>query len=440
MYSKVAVENAAPVSFSDADSRSTRIVVVGLGYVGLPLAVALAKKFDTIGLDIDTRRIDELNGGHDRTGEIDGDRLAASELALAADPAVCPPADFYIVTVPTPIDGANRPDLRMVEAASRTVGAMLPAAVAEGRISVVVYESTVYPGVTEDICGPILEQYSGLICGKDFFLGYSPERINPGDREHTVDKITKVVSGQTPEVLDRVAHMYGAITTGGTFSAASIKAAEAAKVIENAQRDINIAFMNEIAQIFNKLDISIWDVLAAARTKWNFLPFGPGLVGGHCIGVDPYYLSHRAEQLGVNPRVILAGRGINDGMADWVAKELHKVRGGKTGSILMLGLTFKENIPDLRNSKVADLVTSLGRLGHGVAVHDPHADADEAMHEYGIPLVADALERRYDLVLLAVPHREYLALGGDALRGLLNAGGTLADLKGELGAAADWTL
>lgn len=442
MYSKVAVGDAAPVSLGsvDAAQRVTRVVVVGLGYVGLPLAVALAGKFETVGLDIDQRRIDELNSGHDRTGEIDRDRLAASTLALAADPQVCPPADYYIVTVPTPIDGANRPDLRMVEAASRTVGAMLPAAIAEGRVPVVVYESTVYPGVTEDICAPILEAHSGLLCGKDFFLGYSPERINPGDREHTIDKITKVVSGQTPEILDRVAHLYGSVTSGGTFRAASIKAAEAAKVIENAQRDINIAFMNEIAQIFNRLDISIWDVLAAARTKWNFLPFAPGLVGGHCIGVDPYYLSHRAEQLGLDPRVILAGRGINDGMAGWVAKELHKARGGKTGSVLMLGLTFKENIPDLRNSKVADLVSALGRLGHGVAVHDPHADADEAMHEYGIPLVHDALERTYDMVVLAVPHREYYELGGEALRGLLNAGGTLADLKGELGDAADWTL
>ena len=232
-----------------------------------------------------------------------------------------------------------------------------------------------------------------------------------GDREHTVDKIPKVVAGQTPEILDRVAHLYGAVTTGGTFRAASIKAAEAAKVIENSQRDINIAFMNEIAQIFKKLDISIWDVLAAARTKWNFLPFAPGLVGGHCIGVDPYYLSHRAEQLGLDPRVILSGRGINDSMAGWVARELHAARGGKAGSVLMLGLTFKENIPDLRNSKVADLVSELGRLGHGVTVHDPHADAEEAMHEYGIPVVADALERSYDMVVLAVPHQDYVALG-----------------------------
>jgi len=428
--------DAQPLKTRKAET--TRVVVVGLGYVGLPLAVALAGKFTCIGLDIDARRIAELETGHDRTGEIDAPRLAASTLTLTADPATCAPADFYIVTVPTPIDGANRPDLRIVEAASATIGAMLPAACAEGRVPVVVYESTVYPGVTEDICAAILEKHSGLQCGRDFFLGYSPERINPGDREHTIDKITKVVSGQTPEILDRVAHLYGAITSGGVFRAASIKAAEAAKVIENAQRDINIAFMNEIAQIFSKMDISVWDVLAAARTKWNFLSFMPGLVGGHCIGVDPYYLSHRAEELGVNPRVILSGRGINDAMAFWVADELHKARREKPGNVLVLGLTFKENIPDLRNSKVADLVTALGRLGHAVTVHDPHADPAEARHEYGIPLVAEPFARKYDMVVLAVPHAEYIAMGGDALRGLLKKGGTLADLKGVV-PGADWT-
>ena len=438
MYPKVGAAAGSQAAINAATG--TRVTVIGLGYVGLPLAVALARKFDTVGLDIDPRRIAELGTGHDRTGEIEAARLSASTLVLSNDPQRCPPSDFYIVTVPTPIDGANRPDLRIIAAASRTIAAMLPAAVAEGRLPVVVYESTVYPGVTEEICAPILEAGSGLSCGEDFFLGYSPERINPGDREHTIDKITKVVSGQTPEVLERVAALYGAITSGGVFRAASIKTAEAAKVIENAQRDINIAFMNEIAQIFAKMDLSIWDVLAAARTKWNFLPFAPGLVGGHCIGVDPYYLSYRAEQLGLDPRVILAGRGINDGMAGWVAKQLHGTRRGKPGSVLVLGLTFKENIPDLRNSKVADLVGALGRLGHAVSVHDAHADSHEAMHEYGIPLVADALERRYDLVLLAVPHREYLLLGADALKALVNQGGTLADLKGELGDAADWTL
>ncbi|WP_179407405.1 nucleotide sugar dehydrogenase [Novosphingobium marinum] len=437
MYSPGDAASATPAVIGEATA--TRVAVIGLGYVGLPLAVALAGKFDTIGIDIDGRRIEELAGGHDRTGEIERERLDVSELALLADPVGCPPCDFYIVTVPTPIDGANRPDLRMVEAASRTVGAMLPAAVAEGRVPVVVYESTVYPGVTEEVCGPLLEAASGLECGTDFFLGYSPERINPGDREHTIDKITKVVSGQTPEVLDRVADLYGAITSGGVFRAASIKAAEAAKVIENAQRDINIAFMNEIAQIFSRMDLSVWDVLAAARTKWNFLPFAPGLVGGHCIGVDPYYLSHRAEQLGLDPRVILAGRGINDTMAGWVGRKLHEVRGEKAGSVLVLGLTFKENIPDLRNSKVADLVCTLGRLGHGVTVHDPHADADEAMHEYGIPLVADALERSYDLVVLAVPHGAYVGLDTAQVRALVAEGGTLADLKGVI-EGADWTL
>ena len=438
MYSPADAATATPAKLGEAIT--TRVTVLGLGYVGLPLAVALAGRFETIGLDIDTRRIEELAGGHDRTGEITRERLEASELALLADPARCPPSDFYIVTVPTPIDGANKPDLRMVESASRAIGAMLPAAIAEGRVPVVVYESTVYPGVTEDVCAPILEAASGLECGKDFFLGYSPERINPGDREHTIDKITKVVSGQTPEVLERVADLYNAITRGGVFRAKSIKAAEAAKVIENAQRDINIAFMNEIAQIFSKMDLSVWDVLAAARTKWNFLPFAPGLVGGHCIGVDPYYLSHRAEQLGLDPRVILSGRGINDTMAGWVGRQIHEARGGKPGSVLVLGLTFKENIPDLRNSKVADLVSTLGRLGHAVTVHDPHADPAEALHEYGIPLVADALDSKYDTVLLAVSHREYLDMGAKALRKLVARGGTLADMKGELGAAADWTL
>lgn len=424
----------------NAPSPSPVVGVVGLGYVGLPLAVALAQTNDVWGFDVNTVRVAELTRGHDRTGEIESDRLRATRLTLTSDPAACPPSDFYIVTVPTPIDTENRPDLSIVIAASRTVGAMLPAAIAIGKTPVVVYESTVYPGVTEDLCGPILEEVSGLVCGKDFFLAYSPERINPGDREHTVDKITKVVSGQTPEVLDRVAALYSEMTTGGTFRAASIKAAEAAKVIENAQRDINIAFMNEIAQIFGKMDISVWDVLAAARTKWNFLPFSPGLVGGHCIGVDPYYLSHRAEELGHDPRVILAGRSTNDGMADWVADRLHALRGGTGGSVLVLGLTFKEDVPDLRNSKVADLVAALARHGHDVTVHDPHADAAEARHEYGLTLDPGALDRQYDLVLLAVPHREYLEIGSDRLRANVATGGSLADLKGVLGSAADWTL
>ena len=416
------------------------VTVVGLGYVGLPLAIALAVKFETTGLDIDAGRIDELRAGRDRTGEIESARLEASPITLTAQPGECRPSDFYIVTVPTPITADNKPDLSLIEAASRTVATMLRGTRDAGQRPIVVFESTVYPGVTEDICGPILEQSSGLVCGQDFFLAYSPERINPGDREHTIDKITKVVAGQTPEVLERVAALYGAITSGGVFRAASIKAAEAAKVIENAQRDINIAFMNEIAQIFGEMDLSVWDVLAAARTKWNFLPFAPGLVGGHCIGVDPYYLAHRAKELGHEPHVILAGRGVNDSMAQWVAGRLHAVRKGRPGSVLLLGLTFKENVPDLRNSKVADLATALGTLGHTVTIHDPLADATEARNEYGLELAPDALQRSYDLVLLAVPHREYLGLGADRLRTAVAEGGTLADLKGVLGGKADWTL
>jgi UDP-N-acetyl-D-galactosamine dehydrogenase len=418
---------------------SPRVAVIGLGYVGLPLAVALAKSFETDGLDVDARRIAELAAGRDRTGEIEPDRLTASTLALTSNPADCGACDFYVVTVPTPIDADNRPDLGMVEAASRTVGRMLTGAVAAGKTPVVVYESTVYPGVTEDICGPILAAESGLTCGGDFFLGYSPERINPGDREHTIDKITKVVSGQTPEVLEQVAELYGAVTSGGVFRAASIKAAEAAKVIENAQRDINIAFMNEIAQIFSAMDLSVWDVLAAARTKWNFLPFAPGLVGGHCIGVDPYYLAHRATELGHDPRVILAGREVNDAMAEWIAGQLDAALGKSRARVLVLGLTFKEDVPDLRNSKIADLVAALAARGHRVTVHDDHADPAEAKHEYGIDL-AETLAGEHDLVILAVPHRTYLAQGADKLRALVAPGGLLADLKGALGDAADWTL
>jgi len=408
-----------------------RVIVVGLGYVGLPLAVALAKSFETWGLDVDISRIAELERQHDRTGEIDAKRLDASSLRLTTDPAACPDADFYIVTVPTPVDADNRPDLGIVMAATRTVGSMLKA----GRSSIVVYESTVYPGVTEDMCGPELERVSGLVCGKDFFLGYSPERINPGDREHTVDRITKVISGQTPEVLEDIADLYNKVTTGGVFRAASIKAAEAAKVIENAQRDINIAFVNEITQIFAKMDLSVWDVLAAAGTKWNFLNFEPGLVGGHCIGVDPYYLAHRATELGCDPRIILAGRDMNDGMAAWVAKDVHDwhQRSGGTGSgkVLMLGLAFKQDVPDLRNSKVADLIAAFQGLGHQVDVHDPLVSAREALHEYGLDIVSVPNTADYDLIVLAVPHRE-LVQDFARFTGLLVPGGGIVDLKNAL--------
>lgn len=414
------------------------VVVVGLGYVGLPLAVALAKHYTTTGFDIDRKRVDELHKGVDRTNEIDADRLKATSLKMTANPAECPVADFYIVTVPTPVDENNRPDLSIVESASATVAAMVKSAVSAGRRPIIVYESTVYPGVTEDICAPILERKSGLVCGADFFLGYSPERINPGDREHTIEKITKVVAGQTAETLDKIAELYDRVTSGGVFRAASIRAAEAAKVIENAQRDINIAFMNEITQIFHLCGLSVWDVLDAAKTKWNFLPFAPGLVGGHCIGVDPYYLAHRAEQLGYDSRVILAGRGVNDKMADWVAEQLHQFR-GRTGRALVLGLTFKENVPDLRNSKVADLIAGLVFRGHEVTVHDPLANPAEAAEEYSINLDPTALDYKYDLVVLAVPHFEYIEMGSKLLRNLLAEKGTLADLKGVL-PDADWAL
>jgi UDP-N-acetyl-D-galactosamine dehydrogenase len=402
-----------------------RICVVGLGYVGLPLAVALAKSFETVGLDIDQGRIAELRDGHDRTGEIDADRLRATTLRLTADPAECKGYDAYIVTVPTPVDRLRRPDLGPVMSATRTVAGLI----AKGSKALVVYESTVYPGVTEDLCGPELERVRDLERGPDFVLGYSPERINPGDREHTVDRITKVISGEDAETLDRVDAIYSAVTTGGTFRAASIKAAEAAKVIENAQRDINIAFVNEITQIFAELDLSVWDVLAAARTKWNFLDFKPGLVGGHCIGVDPYYLAHVATEHDREPRVILSGRAINDGMGAWVAETLHDKRGGKAGTALVMGLTFKENVPDIRNSKVIDVVNRLKRLGHDVSLHDPLADPAEFQHEYGASLQADALKGRYDLVVCAVGHDQYAAMDAEAISKLTNIGGLVADLK-----------
>jgi UDP-N-acetyl-D-galactosamine dehydrogenase len=417
------------------------IAVIGLGYVGLPLALALARSFRVTGVDIDAGRIAELTDGFDRTNEVTEADLRASSIALTADPQAANGANVFIITVPTPVDGANQPDLRPVIGASKTVAKLI----APGTPATIIYESTVYPGVTEEICGPLLEQESGLRRGSDFFLGYSPERINPGDREHTVDRITKVIAGENDAVVEQLAAIYGAVTTGGTFRAASIKAAEAAKVIENAQRDINIAFMNEITQIFARLDLSIWDVLAAAGTKWNFMPFQPGLVGGHCIGVDPYYLSFRAQELGVEPNVILSGRSINDGMGRWVADQLHARRGGAAGSVLMMGLTFKENVPDLRNSKVIDVIARLRELGHAVTVHDPHAMPADAEHEYGVALAPDALGGTYDLVVAAVPHAAYGQLSDEQLGGMVTQGGLLADLKNLFGAralpgVARWTL
>ena len=404
---------------------ASRIVVVGLGYVGLPLAVALAEHNDVIGFDVDQGRIAELERGHDRTREVEHERLEASSLRLTADPAECAGASVYIVTVPTPIDGDNQPDLSPLIAASRAIAGWIDPA----RRPTIVFESTVYPGVTEDVCGPEIERVGGYKRGRDFRLGYSPERINPGDHVHRVDKIVKVVAGEDDEVVEQLANLYGAMTTGGVFRAASIKTAEAAKVIENAQRDINIAFMNEVAQIFGRMDLSIWDVLAAARTKWNFLPFEPGLVGGHCIGVDPYYLSHLAQKLDLHPQVVLAGRATNDRMGAWIADRLHERRNGKPGRALVMGLTFKENVPDLRNSRTADIVRRLDALGYDVELTDPIADPDEAARNYGrapITLNGDA----YDLVVAAVAHDEYRALDDAQLAGLVSKGGTLADLKG----------
>ena len=401
-----------------------QIAIVGLGYVGLPLAVAIARHFPTVGCDINEGRIAELHKGIDRTGEIESARLRASTLRLTAKVEDMRGCQVFIVTVPTPVTDDNLPDLRPVISACRSVGKVM----AKG--AVVVFESTVYPGVTEDICGKELEAASGLVCGKDFFLGYSPERINPGDKEHTVDRITKVISGQTDEVVNLLERIYGSVTSGGVFKATSIRVAEAAKVIENAQRDINIAFINEITMIFQRLGISVYDVLEASGTKWNFLNFKPGLVGGHCIGVDPFYLAQCALDNGHNPEIILAGRRINDGMGPYVAERVHAHLSGPS-RILVLGLTFKEDVPDLRNSKVIDVIRKLQALGHTVDIHDPHADPEEARHEYGVDILPslDGLGG-YDCAIGAVPHQSYTAFGPESFEVLVKKGGLIADIKG----------
>lgn len=403
----------------------TPIVVVGLGYVGLPLAVALAKKFKVVGFDISEQRIAELKDGFDRTEEIERERLEASSLVVTASAEDIKDAGVYIVTVPTPVDENNKPDLFPVRASCETLGPVI------GKNSIIVFESTVYPGVTEELCGPILEEKSGLVCGEDFYLGYSPERINPGDKVHTVDKITKVISGQTPEVVDILEELYCAVTSGGVFKASSIRVAEAAKVIENAQRDINIGFVNEITMIFQKLGISVYDVLEAAGTKWNFLNFTPGLVGGHCIGVDPYYLAERAKQINHDPRIILSGRAINDGMADFVAERICAQLSG-AGKILVLGLTFKENCPDLRNTKAIDLIAGLKVRGFTVDVHDVAADPAEAKQFFNIDLKGDLSEltdHSYAAVVGVVSHDEYKNIGMAELERLLEPGGLIADIK-----------
>ncbi len=409
-------------------ARQAAIAVIGLGYVGLPLAVALARRFAVVGFDIDPVRVAEIRSGRDRTAEVDSSSLRSTDLRATADEAALADAAILIMTVPTPVDAANKPDLSAVRAACASIGRHLKPG------AIVVLESTVYPGALETVCGPELERHSGLVCGRDFFLGYSPERANPGDRRHTVESIVKVVAGQTPAVTDVLAAVYGAATQGGVFRAPSIKVAEAAKAIENAQRDINIAFINEVAMICHRLGISVYDVLDAAATKWNFLDFTPGLVGGHCIGVDPFYLAQCATDLGLNPEVILAGRRINDAMADFIAdgiaERLKRHRAG-TPRVLVLGLTFKENVPDLRNSKVADLVAGLRRRGAAVDVHDPLADPGEAMALYAIDL-ADGLEdlAGYDCLVGAVPHRLYTCFEPRVFKRLVKPGGFVADIKG----------
>ncbi|MHA1569716.1 MAG: nucleotide sugar dehydrogenase [Alphaproteobacteria bacterium] len=409
---------------------ATKVAVVGLGYVGLPLAVALARHHDVVGFDTDSGRIAQLGEGRDRTGEIAPGVLGECGAVFTGEADEIRGAEIFIITVPTPVDLDNRPDLGAVRAACATVGAVM------GKGAIVVLESTVYPGVTEEVCRPDLEIASGLTCGVDFFLGYSPERINPGDTVHTVDRITKVVAGQTPEVAERLAAMYGAITEGGTFIARDIRTAEAAKVIENAQRDINIAFVNEITMIFNRLGLSVHDVLEAAGTKWNFLDFRPGLVGGHCIGIDPYYLAHLAQRRGHHPEIILAGRRINDGMGDYVAqcidRELRGLgAGGGPTRVLVLGLTFKENVPDLRNSKVVDLVGGLRDRGYVVDIHDALADAAEAEAVYGVELLDDlGAASGYHCVVGAVPHDLYRGFTAKIFKRLLAPDGLVADVKG----------
>jgi UDP-N-acetyl-D-galactosamine dehydrogenase len=409
---------------------SPSIAVIGLGYVGLPLALALSRHYSVAGFDTSATRIEELSGGIDRTGEVGSSALEGAALEISADPAIITSADYFIITVPTPVDAENRPDLSHVISACKTVGQAMK------KGAIVVLESTVYPGVTEDICGPELESASGLVSGQDFFLGYSPERINPGDGEHTIDKITKVVAGQTPQTIQALSDLYGTISTGGVFAAKDIKTAEAAKVIENAQRDINIAFINEISMIFFRLGLSTHDVLDAAKSKWNFLPFEPGLVGGHCIGVDPFYLAHLSEAVGHHPEIILAGRKINDGMAAFMAGRIHDrlngiLEDGQQGRVLVLGLTFKENVPDLRNTKIVDLINALATQGHAVDVHDARANVEEAQEFFGITLLDDLADcRDYDCVIGAVSHDEYAAFDGDILAAMVKPEGLIVDLKG----------
>ncbi|SAI69785.1 polysaccharide biosynthesis protein [Bordetella ansorpii] len=409
--------------------QDVKLAVVGLGYVGLPLAVEFGKKRSVIGFDINTRRIDALKSGHDHTLEVEDAELAsAKHLSYSAQRDDLKAANVYIVTVPTPIDEYKNPDLTPLIKASETIGAVLK------RGDIVIYESTVYPGATEEDCVPVLERVSGLKFNEDFYAGYSPERINPGDKEHRVSTIKKVTSGSTPEVADLVDALYGEIIVAGTHKASSIRVAEAAKVIENTQRDVNIALINELALIFNKMGIDTESVLKAAGTKWNFLPFRPGLVGGHCIGVDPYYLTHKAQSIGYNPEIILAGRRLNDSMGGYVVSQLVKCMTKKRihvqgARVLVMGLTFKENCPDLRNTRVVDIVKELGEYDVAVDVYDPWVDAEEAQHEYGFKPVAQPRDGAYDAVILAVAHHQFVEMGAQAIRKLGKPAHVLYDLK-----------
>ena len=408
-----------------------RIGVVGLGYVGLPLAVAFARQYAVVGYDIGAHRVASLRAGHDFTGEVSDADLAASALEIADDPAALADCPVIIVTVPTPVDDGHRPDFGALESACITVGGVIRPG------TIVVFESTVYPGATEEICAPVIERVSGLVSGVDFTLGYSPERINPGDKEHPFEKIVKVVAGQDAATLDTLAALYGSVVTAGVHRASSIKVAEAAKVIENTQRDINIALMNEISKICDLVGISTREVLAAAGTKWNFLRFYPGLVGGHCIGVDPYYLTAKAEQLGYHPQVILAGRRINDGMGSYIAQRTVKLLAGggralRDARVGILGLTFKENVPDIRNSKVHDIVRELREFGIAPLVHDPLADTHAAAHEFDIVLSPLDAFRDLDAVIYAVGHHAYADLGGAAIAAMAVPGGVIIDVKSSL--------
>ena len=412
---------------------NAKIAVVGLGYVGLPLAVEFGKHRSVLGFDINQKRIDELRRNSDSTLEVSDEEIrAASELEFSTNLADLANCGIFIVTVPTPIDQANRPDLSLLLAASRTVGSVMKFG------AIVIYESTVYPGCTEEICVPVLEAASGLRFNHDFFCGYSPERINPGDKSHRLPSIKKVTSGSTPQIAEAIDGLYAQIITAGTHLASSIRVAEAAKVIENTQRDLNIALMNELSLIFQRLGIDTLEVLKAAETKWNFLPFRPGLVGGHCIGVDPYYLTHKAQEVGYHSEVILAGRRINDSMAAHVADETVKLmlRKGKQvlgGRVLVLGLTFKENCPDIRNTKVVDIVNQLQSYNLGVDIYDPWIHAAEAHHEYGLDCLPELpANSRYSAIIIAVGHKEFIAMGSEGIRALGEPGAVIYDVKGTL--------